>query len=367
MNKPIFILGCHKSGTTLVRNLLDGSPGTFAIPIETHFFSHIGLGVAYELAYTLPKRLKFDEVAHRLCMEIKESNDKPSSQMKWGDSFIPGSWNIDAFYSYLYKTGKPFFDAYDLRAFFNCFVQAMYLSLFGEIPSDNIKFVEKSVENAEFVPVIQNLYPDAKFVHVVRNPYATLVALRRFKYVVGGHYPFIAPLLQSMENSYYYLYKNQLHINNYLVVRFEDLLTNPPEVMKKIATFCGIVINEILLKPSFLIGKDWLGNSMSGKDFKGISTHPIHSWIDEINELEIRMVNLLFPHILRDYQYDKVGNAKYPLLRFKGESMPNYIANRFYAKSTAYIREVNRDIQQKRYAKYRADFPKPAVQSPTIQ
>ena len=35
---PIFILGCTKSGTTLLRNLFDGHPDLFIIPFETHFF-----------------------------------------------------------------------------------------------------------------------------------------------------------------------------------------------------------------------------------------------------------------------------------------------------------------------------------------
>ena len=38
MENPVFILGSHKSGTSLLRNLLDGISGFFVIPIEAHFF-----------------------------------------------------------------------------------------------------------------------------------------------------------------------------------------------------------------------------------------------------------------------------------------------------------------------------------------
>ena len=35
----VFILGQHKSGSSLLRSLLDGHPDLFVIPVETHYFS----------------------------------------------------------------------------------------------------------------------------------------------------------------------------------------------------------------------------------------------------------------------------------------------------------------------------------------
>ena len=46
--KPIFIFGPHKSGTSLLRSLLDGHPDLFSIPIESHVFSGMGMGIRYE-------------------------------------------------------------------------------------------------------------------------------------------------------------------------------------------------------------------------------------------------------------------------------------------------------------------------------
>jgi hypothetical protein len=44
MNQSIFILGAHKSGSSLLRSLLDGHPQLFAIPLETHLFQTAGFG-----------------------------------------------------------------------------------------------------------------------------------------------------------------------------------------------------------------------------------------------------------------------------------------------------------------------------------
>lgn len=42
MEKPVFVLGSRKSGTSLLRSLLDGAEGLFVVPCETHFFQRTG-------------------------------------------------------------------------------------------------------------------------------------------------------------------------------------------------------------------------------------------------------------------------------------------------------------------------------------
>src|SRR5207244_597995 len=40
LQRPIFIVGCPRSGTTLVQCILSASAEAFSLP-ETHFFSHV--------------------------------------------------------------------------------------------------------------------------------------------------------------------------------------------------------------------------------------------------------------------------------------------------------------------------------------
>ena len=58
MSRPIFLLGCHKSGTSLLRSLLDGHPDLFVIPIETHFFQATGHWTDYRMRRSWPKRME---------------------------------------------------------------------------------------------------------------------------------------------------------------------------------------------------------------------------------------------------------------------------------------------------------------------
>lgn len=331
VEKPIFILGSHKSGTSLLRNLFDGTPDLFVIPNEIHFFQYTGYGVNYALRRATPGKPSFDEVVERIRRALQHSNTRPPETKKYGDSYLTGCWNVDTAIDYLRQYGAQPFAQRDMRGLLDRYVEALHVGLYGQPPSAH-RFVEKSVENAEFAAIIKTLYPDAVFIHIVRNPYATLVSLRKFKSVRSG-YPYLGPLIDSLRNSYDYLYSNPHHVPDYHIVRYEDLLTDPRGQMQQIAGYTGLEFGEHLLQPSTM-GKAWAGNSMSGKDFSGISTQPIRAWEHEIYPPEIALVNLLFAHVLRDFDY---ANKPAPAQLYRpmpGESFRNYIANRFLLRQT---------------------------------
>jgi protein-tyrosine sulfotransferase len=339
LEKPIFILGSHKSGTSLLRNLFDGTPDLFVIPNEIHFFQYAGYGVNYALRRATPSKLGFDDVVERIRRAIQYSNTRPIDMQKHGDSYLTGCWNVEAVTDYLRQHGAEHFAQRDTRGFFDCYVEALHVGLYGQPPSAR-RFVEKSVENAEFAAALKHLYPDATFIHIVRNPYATLVSLRKFKAL--RRYPYLGTLIDSLRNSYEYLYSNPLHVADYHIVRYEDLLTDPRKQMQQIASIVGIEFGEHLLEPSAL-GKQWSGNSMSGKDFKGISTQPISAWEKDIYPLETALVNLLFAHVIRDYDYANKPTPSQLYVPMKGEAPKDYVANRFLMRQIRALVEGERN------------------------
>jgi len=324
MENPVFILGSHKSGTSLLRSLLDGAPELFVVPIEAHFFQHGGLWVDYALRRSLPSDLTFDELIERFTEYIRRTNEKSLEKGRTSDSVLPGRWDVNLFRAYLREVGAERFKEAGFRGFLDSYVEAIHASLYREPPRVS-RFVEKSVENAEWAVLLKRLYPDAKFIHLLRNPYATLVSIRR--HVGRKRYPFLGRILSALENSFYYLYRNPLLIAEYKIVRYEDLVTKPREVMQDIAGFIGIEFSESLLQPTVL-GVPWGGNSTSGEQFEGISTRPLVHWRQEIQPLEIAFVNVLFEHVIRDYEYQSLP-VKGSLYRpCPGERWKVYLANR---------------------------------------
>lgn len=317
--KPIFILGCTKSGTSMLRNLFEGHKDLFTIPAESHFFQCIGYWVSYFSRRSRPKNLSYEEMKLQLIEWVDFSNQKSNIL---ADGFTAGKWNKEVFKQNILSTKVN-----SIRELSDLYIQSIYRSLYNEALPPQLRFMEKSVENAEFALDWLKLYPDAKFIHILRNPYSNLVAIRKF--TNAKKFPFLNRCLNSMYNSYYYLYKNRRLIGaeQYKVIIYENLISNPEIIMKELADFIGIEYNEKLLHPT-LFGDNWSGNSTSGIAFSGISNLNAERWKKEISNYEITMVNELFAHVVKDYGFEKVKPAHHILWRAKGEGFKNYIMNR---------------------------------------
>jgi protein-tyrosine sulfotransferase len=326
LKKPIFILGSHKSGTSLLRSLFDGAEGLFVIPTEIHFFQYAGFWVDYALRPARPQELTFEQWIQTLVQHVEHVNTEAFAVGATGDNILPGRWDVSALSDYLRARADRYFEEKNYLGLLNSYVEALHVSLYGKPPVAQ-RFVEKSVEQAEYAELIHKLYPDAKFLHVVRNPYATLVAIRRHM-SQKNRYPFLNKAINALENSYYYLYKNPLLINDYLILRYEDLVNKPNDTMQRVAEFVEIEFGDVLLTPTTL-GVPWTGNSTSGRVFEGISKQPLDAWRDKITSLEIRLVNLLFKHVLRDYGYTQISERDNVFKPSPGENVKTYLANRF--------------------------------------
>ncbi len=312
-----------------MRGLLDSVPGLFSLPIETHIFEHLGFWVDYELRRSIPRELSFDQVLDSIRSRIVRSNQKYSLFSQFGgDSLNPDQWDLERLITYLQKNGKKPFDEKNFKEFITVYFQSLFFSLFSENPSSSLRFVEKSVENAEYAPLLKNIFPDAKFIHVIRNPYATLVSLRKYN-TMRGNYPYLGWIIDALENNYYYSIQNPHNVDDYLVTRYEDLITNAEAKMQEIAQFLDVPFDKIMLKPTAL-GKLWSGNSVSGESFSGVSANPTEKWKNQITPLEISVINANLEHILDFYGYEKIIPHKTPLLPYKQEGVKNYFANRFY-------------------------------------
>lgn len=324
MNKsPIFILGLHKSATTLLRNLLDGHPELFVIPFETHFFQLSNFWVDYEYRRARPKpsASQADAVANfiRFVKKISTTSDA------FGDAFIKGKIDPKKF-EHLLTPPADTCTSLLISQYFESIAQSITDTTYQK----SHRLVEKSVEHAEFTLELQQLFPDAKFVRILRNPYSNIVSLRKFQ-TNNYTFPLMHRVLATMENSYWNLYKNKflLSSDNYKMIRYEDLVSEPEQIMTDVADFLDISFEPSLLTPT-LLGKSWKGNSMSGKKFKGISSARLKQWKKEIQPMEIYYINKLFPFLLEDFGYERISTNGVFLKPAPKENPARYVINRLY-------------------------------------
>ena len=318
MNYPIFILGAHKSGTSLLRSLFDGHTDLFVIPKETHLFEMTGYWVDYQLRRKQPQTMTPKKIVNAFTSMIEEYNSVANYK---ADNVTLDRWDTAIFRKSLESSNLS-----NPNAIFTAVFQAMHQSLHGH-PLNALKHVvEKSVEHAEFALDLNVIFPEARFIHLIRNPYANLVSLRRFKSENG--YPFLKGLIHSLYNSYYHLYRNSRLLTNYIIVRYEDLVTNPKKTVNELIQFIDIPFQEILLQPT-VDGKHWGGNSAYSSHLSGISTASLTKWQSEIYDLEIKLLNQTIPaHFFSEYKYEQVERNVWPKKPIPGESLKRYLGNR---------------------------------------
>ncbi|MFH5886309.1 sulfotransferase family protein [Halalkalibaculum sp. DA3122] len=330
---PIFILGCHKSGTSLFRALLDDHSELMVIPFESHFFKLAGYWIDYPLKRGVLEKLTLQDKIERLVSYIKTLNRQKDQDLKYADSNTSGEWDIDLFKRTLntniQNTEEELFYSY---------VNAIFDSLEIRKNGQGDKIVEKSVEHLELVPVIRSIFPNSKFIHLVRNPYANLVALRR-KY---QQCPFLLDSVQSIYKSLYHANNNGLAFDGYKIVRFEDVILNTGSVLQTVSEFLEIKYESSLEQPTSM-GELWGGNSTSDATFKGISQKPLKNWKDKVTPFELDLVNTLLGEVLSRFDYKKrIPEKTTQVYKFiPGESLKRYVLNRAMLQ---YFKRVNKYI-----------------------
>ncbi len=335
-DSPVFLLGSHKSGTSLLRALLDGHEQLEVLPRETHFFALMGYWIDYGLKRQWPCP-ETGNLRDRFVGHVRDRAADLELRVATGpfsDAPDFAGYNADAFE----RAFNPPADS-SPRRLFEMFMGALHLAHTGQELAPGARVVEKSVENAEFVDHIRDMFPAAKFVHIVRNPYAALVAIRRAR-SQEGRYPAMQPVIDSLTNSAYFLYRNRKrHADgSYLVIRYEDLLRDPSTAMQLVVDHLGIDYADSLLHPT-AGGRTWEGNSTSRSSqggFTGISTAPIDAWRAHISGFEIALVNHWLGPVFDGFGYERLQSParRHGLRRLVGrdglprESLTTFLQNR---------------------------------------
>lgn len=323
MASPIFILGAHKSGTSLLRSLFDGHPDIFAVPIESHFFPLMRRWVDYAFQRTDPRSITREDFVGSATAWLERSNQ---STWRFADNAVADMFNIEVFKENLENSLSRFEDpAKSQRRYFDAYMEAMHLALHNRHLEANTRVVEKSVENAEFAPELARLYPDARFVHVVRNPYAVITAYRKSRGT--DQYPWLGKIYTALTNTLYHLDRNRRVVEHYYMVRYEDIVSRPREVIESLSEDLELAFTEDLLQPT-LLAEPWEGNSSSGRRFAGISGTRRDRWSEEINALETALVNRHLRHLLADLGYLQFEHSGTVYRPARGERPKVYIANR---------------------------------------
>jgi hypothetical protein len=331
---PVFVLGNAKSGTTLVQALLDSHPELFVIPVELKFFKFVRgpslpPGNMPPPPYSEHKTpITRGEISGK-CFKKRIINHSDIKQIIEGKSI---SRNI--------KIEK---DSFDGKNFEKEFIEGksesykeVYISLLKsfraslsvpETTTVDSMYVEKTPHLEEYAMELKSWFPNARFVHVLRNPYANVYSLRKGQIKT----PYLRnKFYRMMAKSHYFMERNKRHIDEYEVFRFEDIVLDTERTAEEIAQHVGIEYQSTLLRPT-MMGQLWGGNSRTTEEeFEGIDPRPVDSFQGNISAIDVALVNRFFSKFMEKYDYKTMPTPHLRKWLPSGlESPAAYLANRY--------------------------------------
>jgi hypothetical protein len=320
-SEPIFIFGCHKSGTSLLRALLDSHPQLASHPKENHFFSYAGGWHRYPLMKKFYTRSESDlrDVLNWHAQTISDRNDA------YSDSPTFQGYDFDQFKKYFKLEGKSVSDA-----FFSYFDALRK----GGGDADDLadrRVVDKSVENFEHASLIRAIFPKAKFLHIVRHPYSIMSSTNKALSQYHSYLKRVILISMAIANSLETAYFSTAYDENYMSFKYEDLVASNEKQMREIAEFLGIEYSDCLLQPTEN-GVGWRGNSASGYRFTQIDSSRSNAESSAISPIESWLVNKVAGAAASRWNYRLVDSiSKVNLLKLgRNEPFYQYLHNRLF-------------------------------------
>lgn len=277
MKSPIFIVGCERSGTTLLRVMLDNHTN-IAIPYEAERFSKL-VSVQDPWKYSWDKEDVISIIEEVLCV--------PKIAF-WGinkDEVLAELGNADV-YSY----------SDILKALYQANARKHGKKRWGD---------KTPVNTFELFNIIK-AFPDAQFIHIVRDGRDVYLSWTKAPWaklnLIKAAYKWKRWVMAA------YRFGECLSDGQYLEIRYEDLISDPEKILRKICTFLEEpYVSELLeydKRTDYVPGNDMTFHSL-------LSNKPdpsrIFNWKRVLAPIEQAHFEALAGSILLKYGYEISG------------------------------------------------------------
>lgn len=204
-----FVVGMGRSGTTLLRMMLDSHPEV-AIPPETWFVPHVI--AAFEGGAPSPQRAVELLVAHS----------------SWEDFGLPTADVLDRL-----DQRAPLTAAEVLRAFYEAYAQRVGKPRWGD----------KTPPYALEMRAIQRVLPEARFLHVIRDGRDVVTSSLEAGMLTNPP----ADLARWWRRTVRSARRQGRHLEHYLEVRYEELVSQPESTLRAVCGFLDLAWEDAVL------------------------------------------------------------------------------------------------------------------------
>lgn len=296
-NDPVFILGHWRSGTTFVHNVFSCD-------------KHFGYNTTYQTVF--PHLIMWGQPFFKKNMSWLMPDKRPTDNMELAvdlpqeEEFALANMMPYTYYNFWFlpKYMEEYADKYllfdqiseqELRIFEEIFVKLIKISLWN---TGGTQFLSKNPPHTGRVKELVKMFPNAKFIYLMRNPYTVFESTRSF--FTNTIQPLklenipdeqIEANILSIYAKLYHKYeadKKSIPEGNLVEIKFEDFEANAFEMTKD--------IYERLNIPGFEEAKTSIQNYLGKK--KGYKKNQY-----KYDERTVRLVNEHWEFALKDWNY----------------------------------------------------------------
>jgi hypothetical protein len=266
---PVFIVGAPRSGTTLLRRILNRHP-SLALYEETRFFEEI---YAQRAAFG---SLENPENRSRFVRELLQT-----ARMRQ----IGSDGDISQLRRELLEEGASYRDVFQI-------ILQFYAEAHGKTRGG-----DKTPTHAFFVETLAEWYPDAPIIHLVRDPRDVVASLRRMPWA-----PRSVALNALFWSKFNAAAEESKQRSGYLLVSYERLVEHPADEIARICEHIDEDYSDALLAADSSEPYSW-PNSASG----AVTSERMGKWRGELTEPDVALVEWLAGPTLEAYGYSRTA------------------------------------------------------------
>jgi len=281
---PIFIVGPNRSGTTLLRLMLN---------------AHSRIAVPDELVYFR------GEMAGATRSDWKHPDLTPSEYRRYVHAFLQRNEEALAPLSVDDLENKICHDAPSLRSPY-----AISLDAWADAHGKP-RWGEKTPGNLFYVDVIQDMFPDARFVYMARDPRAGVHSMLKTSFFRSD-----AVINALNRRKYDRFGLQQLALSakqgQWTLLRFEDLVREPEQTLTSLCAFLGEDFEPEMLSYHTTSQKYMKQRALS--QFNKAATRPVSSkkadsWRTALSDTQIAEVEWICHHEMDAFGYERDGHS----------------------------------------------------------
>ncbi|WP_021593240.1 MULTISPECIES: sulfotransferase family protein [Actinomadura] len=281
--RPIFVLGCPRSGTTLLQQMLH-SHRRIAFPSETRF-----VHTAYEVRHDFGD-LELSENRRALAEWIVHGRNTKFRvlDLDAGDAIEEivnapptlGSAIAAVFRAYARKHGKP-------------------------------RWGDKRPSYFRRVSMLQRMFPDAQFVHLLRDGRDAVSSLTRMPWFDGDIHAAALTWREAVDTGRHL--RERLGPDTFYEFRYEDLVAEPEEALVKLCAFLGEEYDPEMTRAyrharrTVPASRKWHLHT-----HEAVNTRQVGAWRERMEDWEADLVEHVLASRLVQNGYELTGGARPP-------------------------------------------------------